>query len=422
VSYSAEVLADSPALYWKLDETSGTSATDSSGNSRTGTYGTATSGGTSLLGDGSGHSVALTESGSQHVTIASAAWMDVNSITVECLANLSSGTDGGNGDAIMSRYGGGGFNWLLWRNTTGHWAVQIRNNSGTAYNVAAAASVTLNTTYHLAFTFDGSNVVLYVNGSNVGSTAVTGTVQTGTEQLSVGWYSSSAATTPGGKVDEAAVYSTALSSSRISAHYSAAFPPPDATVNAVPATATAAAIAPAVSATFTASPPAATATAAAIAPAVTGTGDVTISAVPATATAAAPAPTLTADATVAGTAATATAAGVAPSVSLGATVDAVAATATAGAIAPTVSDGSGNRTVLAVPATATAAARPPAWSQVFPATTDTSNALNGRSRGGSATVTVTTPVTAPPATLVLTSKVDKAVAYPAPVMVNGRPT
>ena len=37
-TYTTEVLADSPYLYWKLDETSGTTATDSSGNSRSGTY------------------------------------------------------------------------------------------------------------------------------------------------------------------------------------------------------------------------------------------------------------------------------------------------------------------------------------------------------------------------------------------------
>lgn len=38
MSYDSEVAADSPAIYWKLQETSGTSATDSSGNARTGTY------------------------------------------------------------------------------------------------------------------------------------------------------------------------------------------------------------------------------------------------------------------------------------------------------------------------------------------------------------------------------------------------
>lgn len=38
MSYDSEVAADSPAIYWKLQETSGTTATDSSGNARHGTY------------------------------------------------------------------------------------------------------------------------------------------------------------------------------------------------------------------------------------------------------------------------------------------------------------------------------------------------------------------------------------------------
>lgn len=38
MSYDSEVAADSPALYWKLQDTSGTTATDSSGNARHGTY------------------------------------------------------------------------------------------------------------------------------------------------------------------------------------------------------------------------------------------------------------------------------------------------------------------------------------------------------------------------------------------------
>src|SRR5690348_7032901 len=125
MSYSAEVLADSPLAYWKLDETSGTSAADSSGNSRTATYGGGGVGGTSLLTSGAGHSLALTESGTTtYATIASASWMNQTSITIEALVKITSSVDGANGDAIVSRYAGSGFSWLLWRNTAGKLAVQ----------------------------------------------------------------------------------------------------------------------------------------------------------------------------------------------------------------------------------------------------------------------------------------------------------
>lgn len=43
MSYDSEVLADTPQIYWKLQDTAGTAAADSSGNARNGTYfGTAT--------------------------------------------------------------------------------------------------------------------------------------------------------------------------------------------------------------------------------------------------------------------------------------------------------------------------------------------------------------------------------------------
>jgi hypothetical protein len=54
--------------------------------------------------------------------------------------------------------------------------------------------------------------------------------------------------------------------------------------------------------------------------------------------------------------------------------------------------------------------------------TDTSNAFDGLDLVGVATVTTVRPAAAPPASLVPAARYDKAVPYPVPVMVNGRPT
>jgi hypothetical protein len=54
--------------------------------------------------------------------------------------------------------------------------------------------------------------------------------------------------------------------------------------------------------------------------------------------------------------------------------------------------------------------------------TDTSNALNGRVRLGRATVTVTRPAVPPPVGTTGAVRYDKAIAYPEPTMVDGRPT
>lgn len=55
-------------------------------------------------------------------------------------------------------------------------------------------------------------------------------------------------------------------------------------------------------------------------------------------------------------------------------------------------------------------------------TTDTTNAQNGRIRRGRATVTLSRPVVPVPATVALAVRYDKAIAYPEPDMVDGRPT
>jgi len=56
------------------------------------------------------------------------------------------------------------------------------------------------------------------------------------------------------------------------------------------------------------------------------------------------------------------------------------------------------------------------------APTDTSNAEDGIIIGGGGYMTWSPAVVAPPATIVLAPKVDKAIALPVPTMVNGRPT
>lgn len=108
----------------------------------------------------------------------------------------------------------------------------------------------------------------------------------------------------------------------------------------------------------------------------------------------------------------------APAVSDEAIIPVPYAVAVARAITPRLSG-----VTLTIPvARAKAAALAPTVTQVIAGGTDSTNALDGRSRGGLATGTITVPVAATPPTLTLGTKVDKAIAYPDPDMVDGRPT
>lgn len=218
--YSAAVLADSPLAYWKLDEPSGTSAADSSGNSRTATYtGGPTLNVASLLTDGSGKAITTAADSGQCVSIASAAWMNVNTFTVEALAKFTA-YDSGNGDIVLSRYQAGD-NYPMemgrqYGGTAYPWIQVVIG--GTRYNVAGPSALSNGVTYHMAATYDGTTIRMYVNGTQVNSVAATGTVTWSTSPFEIARSAAASSTTPGATIDEVAFYGTALSGAQISAH------------------------------------------------------------------------------------------------------------------------------------------------------------------------------------------------------------
>jgi hypothetical protein len=96
------------------------------------------------------------------------------------------------------------------------------NAGGTTVTVESALGViNVDTTYYVAATYDGANVILYVNGVEVERAAVTGAV------LSLPDYPPTIGSITGGGsyfdgvIDEVAWYNTALSAARIAAHHQA---------------------------------------------------------------------------------------------------------------------------------------------------------------------------------------------------------
>jgi len=453
MSYSSEVLADSPVWYARLGDSSGTTMVDSSGNSRNGTYTNSPTLGVAgpLFGD-SDTSVTFAAASTQKGSVANGTWMNLGStLTLEAWVK-STAVSG----VIVGRQGDSNSPYYLALDAAGKPVLTIKKPGDST--ITGPSAINDGNWHHVVGTLSSGNMSLYVDGSLVTGPTAGGTPQTRTDPLGVATRGTALYLT--GTVDEAALYSTALSGTRIAAHYAAGVSTISApaatataaglvptvsagsTVTSTVATATAAGLAPSVTADFTASPPAATATAAgvaptfsndqtiaapaatataeAIAPTVSVPGDQTILAPAADATATALAPTVFAESLVVAPTATATAAALAPSVAADSALVAPAATATADAIPPTVSTVDPNATVSAPTATATATALAPTVFILYG--TDLTNALAGRRRSGLGIVTYTAPVTAPPDTLVLATRVEKAVAYPTPTMVDGRPT
>jgi hypothetical protein len=321
MSYSSEVLVDTPLAYYRLGESSGTSMADSSGNARHGSYDATNPPvlGVAGLLLGDSDTAADFDGTADFASTPDAAWM--SSITaIECL--IEPDAVSGAVRPFVDRDVSGtsnARNFSFRITTAGKLDFFIFNAAGGVHQITGSTTLVANTKYHVAVRHDGTHLRLYLNGTE-DATAVSfpTTIRTSSAAIRIG---NTARTTGGatffdGTVDEVAFYST-LSGARIAAHYlaattvSIAVSAPVATataqahaptisfersftVAAVTATATAEAHAPAISflQSFTVDPPAATATAQAHAPTISFERSFTVAAVTATATATMLAPSL----------------------------------------------------------------------------------------------------------------------------------
>jgi hypothetical protein len=212
MSYSSEVLADSPFIYLHLNETSGTNAADSSGNGRNGTY---------------NGTVTLNRAGRIHDSGSAAAQLDGSTGYISC---PSTGVPTGNASftqEIWVKLNGTGATGVIIAWGTGN-TLQEPNfyvdSSGNLYmstwnTDTLVQALSVGTWYHLVSTWDGTTHKAYVNGSFVVS-STPGTVATPASPVfTIGRNPSPVEYYANITVQEAAGYATVLSSARITAHY-----------------------------------------------------------------------------------------------------------------------------------------------------------------------------------------------------------
>jgi hypothetical protein len=225
LAYADAVLADSPLGYWKLDEASGTTCADSSGNGRDLTYGGTPNfrnSGPPIVG-GASYAVGLNGVNGEGATASYASWMLPTSFSLECWvrSTASSGYP-----AIFGVANG--------RADSGQFILYIRSGTikATFTNTFAASSevttgsgMTDGNWRHVVVTHDSSSgdFILYINGSSVASNSRIGTPQSVSQPISIGgcgsttdsnWFS--------GDIAHCAYYGAALPAARVLAHYDAA--------------------------------------------------------------------------------------------------------------------------------------------------------------------------------------------------------
>jgi glucose/arabinose dehydrogenase/PKD repeat protein len=215
-SYATTVLQDAPVAYWRLGESSGTTAADSAGTN-TGTYiGGVTLGQPGVLSGDANTAVRL-DGTSGYVAVPDANSLDLANgpLTYEFWAKR---TDAGTYyQLIYSKKSQGNIFFLNNK-------LMFDNDSSVLIQESGATTDTA--WHHFAITRSGSgaaNTRMYKDGVDV--TAEVDTAHGLTSNaipLSLGRYDSTNGLYFNGSVDEIAVYPTALSSTRVQAHFSAA--------------------------------------------------------------------------------------------------------------------------------------------------------------------------------------------------------
>ncbi len=228
-SYSSEVLADNPVSYWRLGETSGTTAVDERA-ANAGTYTNApTLGATSLLATETANKAVTFDGTNDHVRVSNSAGLQLTtSVSLEAWIKPTSLPASGSFRSILTK--------------AESYALQFNGprleftimQAGVRKRVQAPeGAIVAGQTYHVVGTYGVEGELgfqnLYVNGVQVATASLSGAATTNTNALFIGSWNATQEFF-NGTIDDAAVYGTVLSASRIAAHYEVGADPPTTTI------------------------------------------------------------------------------------------------------------------------------------------------------------------------------------------------
>ena len=214
-AYRSAVMSNTPSGYWRLGESTGTVALDEVG-AHAGTYANNPGLGQPGALFGSNSTSVAFDGTSQFVQIPSDSTLNTPAFSAEVWAYPTGGAGTYRG-AMASRFYPTG--WSLYAGAGGAWEFWV--NSGNGMLSVAGGSVVLNTWQHLVGTVDGATATLYVNGVPVASSAINVGYQPQTRNpLEVGQSEPGSNLYFPGRLEEAALYSGALSAAQVQHHYS----------------------------------------------------------------------------------------------------------------------------------------------------------------------------------------------------------
>jgi len=223
-SYSGAILADSPNIYYRLGESSGTVATDSSGNGHDGAYAASgvTLGVSGVVVNDSDTAITL-DGAAGSVQEQSGAGLPVGfaARSIEAWFKTTTGTE----MPIVS-YGTPGTADQLFGVYLNGTSIELKTGGGTVIDFPSLPPTPLNdgNWHHLVVTYaSGGSVQVFIDGTMFGLQTPSNLLDTTLDAsgLLIGKDNAATPTFFNGSVDEVAVYSTVLATYQVSNHYKA---------------------------------------------------------------------------------------------------------------------------------------------------------------------------------------------------------
>lgn len=224
---SNAIADDGPRIWYRLDETSGSTAADSSGNNRGATYrGGFTLGspracsadtGSSVTFNGSSGYLSSTQAFTTPPTMTEEVWFKTGSTRGGLLIGFGNASTGSSGTADRQ----------LYLTSSGRVSFSVLTG-GTAKTITSPDSYNDNGWHHAAATLSSAGTMLYLDGERIATSnsatsgaSYTGYVRVGYDNLKT-WSDAPSSYYLAGSLDDAAVYNLALSAGNIASHYHAA--------------------------------------------------------------------------------------------------------------------------------------------------------------------------------------------------------
>lgn len=222
--YSTAVLADSPLVYYRLDESNGTTANDISGNGNNGKYTSKVllnqSGAT---GDGD---AAIAGNGR---TLINGGGSMLPSGTAPCSVEVwfkTTATPSSPYGSTLVAWGAESGNEMFGLKVYSSTQMKLTNWTNAYLFTVPTGANTLDGKWHyVVATFDGSNATIYYDNHNLGTQAVSFNTTLSSIGLVLGSQTGNNDSPYNGSLDEVAIYNKVLTATQISAHYNASSQP-----------------------------------------------------------------------------------------------------------------------------------------------------------------------------------------------------